>query len=232
MELTGEEKIAQSIDKVWEALNDPLILKECIPGCEDIAKTGDNEYKIVLLAAVGPVKARFSGKLQLADLNPPSSYSLTFEGAGGAAGFTKGAAQVSLASEGAFTRLTYRTEAKIGGKIAQVGARLIDGVAAKTAADFFARFNRIVAPVPVSSTATATVGAEAEAEAVMAGPSADANWATAGAPYMPDQSKQPGRPVAASASAPAGQRKNSLLSFSWWVILLIAVVAIGFYVLR
>jgi carbon monoxide dehydrogenase subunit G len=161
MELTGEEKIAQSIEKVWEALNDPLILKECIPGCEEITKTSDNEYKVVLLAAVGPVRARFSGKLQLADLNPPSSYSLTFEGAGGAAGFTKGAAQVSLSSEGAFTRLAYRTEAKIGGKIAQVGARLIDGVAAKTAADFFARFNRIVAPVDAAGTMAGEIAADA-----------------------------------------------------------------------
>lgn len=205
MELAGEEKIAQSIEKVWEALNDPLILKACIPGCEDIVKSGDNEYKVVLLAAVGPVKARFSGKLQLADLNPPSSYSLTFEGAGGAAGFTKGAAQVSLAGEGAFTRLTYRTEAKIGGKIAQVGARLIDGVAAKTAADFFARFNRMVAPPEPAVIAEAAVDA--------------ASIANAGA-------------AAASAPMSAGRRKGAFSAASWWIMLLVAALTIGLYVLR
>jgi hypothetical protein len=218
MELTGEEQIAQSIEKVWEALNNPLILKECIPGCEDITKTGDNEYRIVLLAAVGPVKARFNGKLQLADLNPPSSYSLTFEGAGGAAGFTKGAAQVTLASDGASTRLTYRTEARIGGKIAQVGARLIDGVAAKTAADFFARFNRVMAP------------AEVEAEAANEKKIATEQVAAAKASGALDMSAQP--VPQASAAAPAGQRKGPPLSLAWWAILLLAVLAIGSYALR
>jgi carbon monoxide dehydrogenase subunit G len=205
MELSGQETIAQSIQKVWEALNDPGILKECIPGCEEITQTGDNEYKIVLLAAVGPVRARFSGKLQLADLNPPSSYSLMFEGAGGAAGFTKGAAQVSLSGEGGFTKLTYRTEAKIGGKIAQVGARLIDGVAAKTAADFFARFNRIVGQVDAAV------------------PMEDSD-----APAAQDHAARPGHP----AAAPVMQRKASPFSIAWWLIPLVIAVAIGFYVLR
>jgi carbon monoxide dehydrogenase subunit G len=161
MELTGEEKIAQSIEKVWDALNDPQVLKACIPGCEDIVKVGDSEYKIVLLTAIGPVRARFNGKLLLSDMHPPTSYSLTFEGAGGAAGFAKGSAQVTLSSEETFTKLVYKAEAKVGGKIAQVGSRLIDGVASKTAADFFKRFNQTVAPVPAPGPAVVSDAAAA-----------------------------------------------------------------------
>jgi carbon monoxide dehydrogenase subunit G len=145
MELSGTEMIPQPIRRVWDGLNDPAILKACISGCEEIIKLADNEYQVVLMAAVGPVKARFNGKLLLSDINPPSSYSLVFEGTGGAAGFAKGGAHVALSEDGPVTKLVYNANAKIGGKIAQVGSRLIEGVARKIAADFFARFNDIVA---------------------------------------------------------------------------------------
>jgi carbon monoxide dehydrogenase subunit G len=145
MELSGEEMIPQPIRRVWDGLNDPAILKACISGCEEIIKLADNEYQVVLMAAVGPVKARFNGKLLLSDINPPSSYSLVFEGTGGAAGFAKGGAHVALSEDGPVTKLVYNANAKIGGKIAQVGSRLIEGVARKIAAEFFARFNDIVA---------------------------------------------------------------------------------------
>lgn len=142
MELTGEVKIKLPQQRVWEGLNDPLVLKDCIPGCEEITALDKDEYKVVLLASVGPVKARFNGKLQLSDVVEPTSYSLSFEGSGGAAGFAKGGAAVTLTAEGEQeTRLNYRAEAKIGGKIAQVGSRLIDGVARKIAAEFFERFS-------------------------------------------------------------------------------------------
>ncbi len=147
MEMTGEQMIPIPQQKVWEALNDPQILKACIPGCDHIEKISDTEYQVAMVAAVGPVKAKFSGKLVLADLNPPNSYSLSFEGSGGAAGFGKGAAQVSLAGEGSGTRLSYKVNASVGGKLAQIGSRLIDGVARKMADDFFAKFNQTVAPV-------------------------------------------------------------------------------------
>jgi carbon monoxide dehydrogenase subunit G len=150
MELSGEEMIPQPTRKVWDCLNDPAILKACISGCEEIIKVADNEYKVVLMAAVGPVKARFNGKLLLSDINPPTSYSLIFEGTGGAAGFAKGGAHVELSEDGPATKLVYNANAKIGGKIAQVGSRLIEGVARKIAAEFFARFNDIVAQ-PVAS---------------------------------------------------------------------------------
>jgi len=131
---------------VWEALNDPEVLKACIPGCDSIEKLSDTEYKVAMTAAVGPVKAKFSGKLQLSDLNPPSSYSLAFEGSGGAAGFGKGGAQVSLAPEAGGTKLSYTAKATVGGKLAQVGSRLVDAAARKMADDFFSRFDATVAP--------------------------------------------------------------------------------------
>jgi hypothetical protein len=145
MEMTGEQLIPVPQAEVWRGLNDPEVLKACIAGCESIEKVSDNEYKVVIVAAVGPVKAKFNGKLLLSDLNPPNSYSLSFEGSGGAAGFGKGGAQVSLKSEGAGTRLSYSAKASVGGKLAQVGSRLIDGVARKMADDFFVAFNEKLA---------------------------------------------------------------------------------------
>jgi carbon monoxide dehydrogenase subunit G len=151
MEMTGEQFIPLPQQRVWEALNDPEVLKACIPGCESIEKVSDTEYKVAMTAAVGPVKARFSGKLLLAELNPPHSYSLNFEGSGGAAGFGKGGAQVSLTPEGSSTKLAYSAKATVGGKLAQVGSRLIDGVAKKMADDFFVKFNQTVAPAPAAA---------------------------------------------------------------------------------
>jgi carbon monoxide dehydrogenase subunit G len=150
MEMTGEQIIPAAQAEVWRGLNDPEILKACITGCESIEKLTGTEYAIVTIAAIGPVKAKFRGKLLLADLDPPNSYSLSFDGQGGAAGFGKGSAKVSLAAEGAGTRLSYAVKAQVGGKLAQIGSRLIDGVAKKLADDFFAAFNRKMAgPVPL-----------------------------------------------------------------------------------
>lgn len=156
MEMTGEQLIALPQAEVWRGLIDPDVLKASIPGCEMIERVTDNEYKVELTAAIGPVKAKFKGKLILSDIKAPDSYSLAFEGSGGAAGFAKGSAQVSLAPEGRGTRLSYSAKANIGGKLAQVGSRLIDGVAAKTAADFFANFNKTL--VPKAPTAAAATG--------------------------------------------------------------------------
>src|SRR5262249_11507635 len=157
MEMTGEQLIPVSQDKVWRGLNDPQVLKACIAGCESIEKVSDNEYKVTIVAAVGPVKAKFAGKLLLSDLNPPNSYSLSFEGSGGAAGFGKGGAQVALKTEGSGTRLSYSAKASGGGKLAQVGSRLIDGVAEKMADDFFAAFNEKLAGAPSGSAEDITV---------------------------------------------------------------------------
>jgi carbon monoxide dehydrogenase subunit G len=155
MDMTGERYIPLPQQKVWEALNDPEVLKACIPGCDSIERVSDTEYKVAMTAAVGPVKAKFSGKLHLSDLNPPSSYSLAFEGAGGAAGFGKGGAQVHLAPEPGGTKLSYTAKATVGGKLAQVGSRLVDAAARKMADDFFSRFNAKVAPAAAAAEAVA-----------------------------------------------------------------------------
>ncbi len=147
MEMTGEQLIEQSQSKVWDALNDPAVLKDCIPGCDTLERVSDTEYKMTMTAAVGPVRAKFNGKLSLADVNAPVSYTIMFEGSGGAAGFGKGSAQVTLSPEGRATKLSYSAKAQIGGKLAQVGARLIDGVAKKMADDFFSAFKKRVTPV-------------------------------------------------------------------------------------
>ncbi len=146
MEMTGEQIIDQPQSKVWEALNDTEVLKACIPGCDTLEKVSDTEYKMTMTAAVGPVRAKFNGKLMLADVNPPVSYTIAFEGSGGAAGFGKGSAQVALSPEGSGTKLSYNAKAQIGGKLAQVGARLIDGVAKKMADDFFTAFKTRLTP--------------------------------------------------------------------------------------
>ena len=149
MEMTGEQFIPLPQQRVWEALNDPEVLKACIPGCESVEKLSDTEYKLAMTAAVGPVKARFTGKLLLSDVDPPNAYSLAFEGSGGAAGFGKGVSRVTLVPQAEGTRLTYTAKATVGGKLAQVGSRLIDGVAKKMTDDFFTRFNETLAPPPV-----------------------------------------------------------------------------------
>jgi len=145
MEMTGEQLIPLPQAEVWRGLNDPEVLKACIAGCESIERVSDTEYRVAMTTSVGPVRAKFNGKLLLSDLNPPNSYSLSFEGSGGAAGFGKGGAKVSLQTEGSATRLRYTANASVGGKLAQVGSRLIDGVARKMADDFFTAFNEKLA---------------------------------------------------------------------------------------
>jgi len=148
MEMTGEQLIPLAQDATWEALNDPAILRDCIPGCETIERVGENEYEVVMTAKVGPVNAKFRGRMTLSDVDPPHAYTLVFEGQGGVAGFAKGRASVALSREDAGTRLAYTAKATVGGKLAQVGARLIDGVAKKLAGQFFTAFNRKVSGTP------------------------------------------------------------------------------------
>ena len=145
MEMTGEQLIPLPQETTWKALNDPAVLKDCIPGCESIEPSGENQYDVVLTAKVGPVSARFKGKLTLSDMDPPNSYNLAFEGQGGVAGFARGSAHVDLTAQGEdSTRLGYEVKANVGGKLAQIGSRLIDGAARKLAEQFFSAFNRHV----------------------------------------------------------------------------------------
>jgi len=144
MEIVGEQLIPRPQGVTWSSIIDPEVLKVCIPGCESMDKVGDNEYAMVMGAKVGPVSAKFKSKITLADVDAPNSYTLIFEGQGGVAGFAKGQANVRLSPEGESTRLQYTAKATIGGKLAQVGSRLVDGVAKKLAENFFTKFNEHV----------------------------------------------------------------------------------------
>ena len=140
MVMSGEQQLAAPREAVWAKLNDPAVLKACIPGCETLDVTGENEFTVVATNKVGPVKARFKGKVRLTDLDPPNGYKISGEGDGGIAGFAKGGAVVRLTDKDGGTLLTYNVEAQIGGKLAQLGQRLVNGAAKKLADDFFAKF--------------------------------------------------------------------------------------------
>ena len=146
MDMTGDRLIAAPIDKVWAALNDPDVLKSCIPGCESIEKLSETEMKAVAAVKLGPIAARFTGKVLLSDLDPPNGYTISGEGQGGVAGFAKGGATVKLTDEEGGTKLAYQVSAQIGGKMAQLGARLIDSTAKQMAESFFTKFSAVVAP--------------------------------------------------------------------------------------
>jgi hypothetical protein len=142
MEMKGEQLIPASQAETWKALNDPEFLKACVPGCEAIDPAGENAYTVLMTARIGPVVAKFRGKLALSDIDAPNAYSLAFEGQGGVAGFAKGSASVRLSAQGVGgTILSYTAKANVGGKLAQVGSRLVDAAAQKVAGDFFAAFN-------------------------------------------------------------------------------------------
>jgi carbon monoxide dehydrogenase subunit G len=158
MDMTGEYKIAAPRERVWAALNDPEILRPAIPGCEELNKLSDTELEAAARAKIGPVSARFKGKVTLSELNPPESYVLTGEGSGGAAGFAKGEAKVVLTPDGEATRLSYTVKATIGGKLAQLGQRLVDGAAKKMADEFFDKFSELAGgkvALPVAAEARA-----------------------------------------------------------------------------
>ena len=148
MDMTGSQRIEATREIVYAALNDVDILRQCIPGCETVEKTSDTEMTAKVTLKIGPVKASFSGKVTLSDLDPPNGYTITGEGSGGAAGFAKGGAKVSLEADGEATVLHYTVSAQIGGKLAQLGGRLIDATSKKLAGDFFEKFSDIVGPAP------------------------------------------------------------------------------------
>ena len=142
MTMSGEVQLPATREAVWTKLNDPVVLKSCVPGCEQLDKVSDTEFQAIASIKVGPVKARWKGKVSLSDLDPPNGYRISGEGEGGVAGFAKGAAVVALADKDGGTLLSYNVEAQIGGKLAQLGQRLINGTAKKLADEFFANFAR------------------------------------------------------------------------------------------
>jgi uncharacterized protein len=146
MTMSGEYQLAVPQETVWEKLNDTATLKACIPGCEQLDKLSDTEFQAVATARIGPVKAKFKGKVTLSDLDPPNGYKISGQGDGGVAGFAKGGATVKLAAKDGGTLLSYAVEAQIGGKLAQLGQRLVNGAAKKMADDFFQKFAATVGP--------------------------------------------------------------------------------------
>jgi uncharacterized protein len=168
MEMTGEYRIPAPRQRVWEALNDPAVLKACIPGCKQLEKTSDTDFTAIIATKVGPVSATFRGSVNLTELDPPNGYTLTGQGQGGAAGFARMGARVSLKDESDDTLLAYSAKADVGGKLASVGSRLVQTVARKNADDFFSAFARqlggtgvqepsvVVAPLVVAATVPAS----------------------------------------------------------------------------
>src|SRR5207248_1638277 len=145
MTMSGEVQLPATREKVGAKLNDPEVLRHCIPGCESLEKISDVEFQAVATNKIGPVKARFKGKVRLSDLDPPNGYKISGEGDGGVAGFAKGGAEVKLQANDGGTLLVYNVEAQIGGKLAQLGQRLVNGAAKKMADQFFAKFAEVVA---------------------------------------------------------------------------------------
>jgi carbon monoxide dehydrogenase subunit G len=182
MDMTGEYRIPAPREKVWAALNDPDVLRASIPGCQSLDKVSDNEFAARVVAKVGPVKSTFNGHVTLSNINAPESYTISGEGKGGAAGFAKGGADVRLKEDGGETLLNYNAKADVGGKLAQLGSRLIDGTAKKMADEFFANFRQQVsgpAPAPEvppaeAAPAPAQEALEAEVKAPPPAPEAPA----------------------------------------------------------
>ncbi len=167
MEMTGEYRIPAPRELVWEALNDPEVLKASIPGCDTLEKLSDTSFAATVTAKVGPVKAKFKGEVALSDIDPPNGYTISGEGKGGAAGFAKGGAKVALEADGADTVLRYQVDANVGGKLAQIGSRLIDGTARKMADEFFGAFaQQVEARAAAAPAAAEPVGHPAAATEV------------------------------------------------------------------
>ncbi|MFG1361154.1 SRPBCC family protein [Xanthobacter pseudotagetidis] len=207
MDMTGEQRIPAPREAVWRALNDPEVLKACIPGCQELNKLSDTEMTATVVLKVGPVSARFSGAVTLLDLDPPKSYRISGEGQGGVAGFAKGDARVSLEEDGAETILRYEVEAQVGGKLAQLGARLIDATAKQMSGAFFKRFAQEVLARQAQDAApnqAAPNQATPNEAAPQAAPAAAASAAAAIPPGPAAASGAPAQPPrAAPPAAPA-----------------------------
>jgi len=209
MEMTGEYRISAPRETVWRALNDLAVLKQSIPGCEEIERISDTEMTAKVVAKVGPVSAKFGGKVTLSDLDPPNGYKITGEGTGGAVGFAKGGAAVTLTPDetGQGTILSYTVHASVGGKIAQIGARLIDGTARKLADEFFGKFSELVS-------------------AQAAAPGGPVPGAVAPATAEPVSSAAKTQP---SAMTPAPTGRKGLHPLVWIAGLIIIVLALLLY---
>lgn len=200
MDMSGEYRIPAPREQVWAALNDPDILRRSIPGCEELIKHSDTDLEAKVTAKVGPVKAKFGGNVRLENINAPISYSITGEGKGGAAGFARGGADVSLAEDGDGTILTYTAKAEVGGKLAQIGSRLVQGTAKKMADEFFGTFSRIVADGHAAAMAAAGPEPVGEGATSVSEPAS---------PPMPGPATAPPPPPTATVPTPAAAEAAS-----------------------
>lgn len=207
MDLTGEYRIPAPRQDVWRALNDPNILKQCIPGCESVEKLSDTEFTAKVVLKIGPMSAKFSGKGRLSNLDPPKGYKITGEGQGGVAGFGKGTADVTLDEDGPATILRYKAAAQVGGKMAQLGARLIDSTTKKLADEFFGKFAQVVSPAPAAAAGGGTSAMPSPEEVPEAAPGAAVTPARA--------------PAATAGPAPESGRVRPVV----WIPILVIIIA-------
>jgi len=235
MDMTGEYIIPAPRQKVWDALNDTEILKQAIPGCETITKHSDTEMSATVRAKVGPVSARFGGKVTISDRDPPNGYKIMGEGTGGPAGFAKGGATVKLTDEGTGTKLSYVVEANVGGKLAQIGSRLIDATARQMAENFFSKFAQLVVS---SSAAAAAPATTAPVAAPAATPMADAGAAAEAPPVTvavvpPPPGSSIEMPPESRVPPPGAPSSSGRVSPGIWVTALaIVVIALLYFFTR
>lgn len=224
MEMTGEQRIGASRERVWDALNDPDVLRQCIPGCQSLTREDDGRLSAVAEVKIGPIGARFRGVVALSDLDPPNGYTISGQGSGGVAGSAKGGAKVRLRDEGGATLLTYEVVAEVGGRMAQLGGPLIDATARQMAQKFFAKFEEVVsgeaAAAPVAVSAAPAVAPAAQAPASVAPfPAAPASF-----PW--------GLSVVLALAILAGFLLGRSAAADWWVVavavLVVAAVGAGF----
>jgi uncharacterized protein len=217
MEIIGTQTIPAPRATVWAALNDPEVLKKCLPGCESVERTADDEFKVVVVTSIGPLRARFNGVLRLTEVNAPVSCVMVFEGQGGAVGFGKGSSAVTLTETPEGTALAYSAQAHVGGKLAQVGSRLIESVAKKMTDDFFKAFRKQLAPDAVpdaQAVGSASAAGGALGSAALANSSDGAAASTAHASSIAAAST--------SSSSSANQDNNSNqrpMVPAWWLAL-------------
>lgn len=228
MDMQGSRQLAVTRQQAWDALNDPEVLKACIPGAKSLDETEPNTYALVNAVKVGPVSAKFKSTLTLSDIKEPESYTINFEGNGGAAGFGKGTAQVSLADHEGGCELSYTVNASVGGKIAQVGQRLIDGVAKSMAEKFFKNFDEhIQEQYAAGAGAGAPDGAAASEPAPPPAAAATASGSAAEAATPATTAATPAPPpVAAAAPQPVQEEGGGLPKWTWIVLAIIVILGI------
>jgi carbon monoxide dehydrogenase subunit G len=223
MEIKGTQTIPAQRTIVWDALNDPEVLQKCLPGCESVERVSPEEFRVLIAAAIGPLRARFKGTLRLTEANPPASCVMVFEGQGGAIGFGKGTSTVSLTETPEGTELSYTANAQVGGKLAQVGSRLIDNVARKMSDDFFAAFKKRFSPEEPAIAAPAQAQAQAIADDVPIAPArneaAKASLSEGGATHTAPARVMPQASVSRPAAVPAqgAAAPGVYLVPAWWM---------------